>query len=153
MHRRMLQEASSARFSPAFTCTITDFKEFGKATLYRILTKYKYHRSLVYFRYSEFDRLNTLVTKLLRRSPSTSALAEKMPKMPAKGISTFGTSSESLRCNRRNQLERYINDLFNVVKGIQSIRCTCCFSRFKFMYPRIYYRNGCRKRSFGYCAF
>ena len=125
MHRRMLQEAAGNRFSPDFKCTINDIKEFGKATMYRVTTQYRYHRSLVYMRYSEFDQLNTLILKLVKRNPETEALLAQIPRMPAKGIATFGTGNEALRASRRIHLENYINELHRVCRGIiGSRKCT-----------------------------
>lgn len=120
MHRRMLQEAACSRFSPEFKCTISDIKEFGKATMYRLVTQYRYHRSLVYMRYSEFDQLNTLVIKLMKRTPETEILLGQMPRMPSKGIATFGTGGEALRASRRVHLENYMNELHKVVRGKKS---------------------------------
>lgn len=118
LHRRMLHEAAGSRFSPGFRCTITDIKEFGKATMYRVVAQYRYHRSLVYMRYSEFDQMNALILKLMKRTPETEALIARLPRMPAKGIATFGTGNDALRASRRVHLENYLNELHKVIRGI-----------------------------------
>lgn len=140
LHRRLLKEAAGSRFSPNFKCVITDVKEFGKATMYKVVTQYRYHRSLVYMRYSEFDQLNALVLKIMRRAPETEPLIAQMPKMPAKGISTFGTGNELLRANRRVQLENYMNELHRVCKGITLTDWQCITST-NINYINFVYRN------------
>ena len=80
LHRRVLKAASKGKYSDSLQCVIPAWRDFGSVIVYKVVSRYKFATSTIHLRYSDFNKLNSLVKQALQGSP----LQTKLPPLPGK---------------------------------------------------------------------
>lgn len=110
IHRRILKTSvGEGFFEPGLVSQVQDYKIQGTAALYCVTSRYKYRRSRLYVKYSQFLQIFSKLKKIERaRPPSSDRAHHPLPRLPATRNSITDSKGPSFQEKRRKELDDYL---------------------------------------------
>jgi hypothetical protein len=113
--RRMLLQSCKGGFTPELIADVNGARDFGDVVVYRVNARYKTRRSVVYFRFSDFVKIQAKIRVSCNDRPK---LLSALPSLPGKGIweSRMGIRSKTFVSDRQKALGGWVKGVVQVVK-------------------------------------
>uniref|UniRef100_A0A7S2QVS4 SAM domain-containing protein n=1 Tax=Triparma pacifica TaxID=91992 RepID=A0A7S2QVS4_9STRA len=115
--RRMLLQSCKGGFTPELIADVNGARDFGDVVVYRVNARYRTRRSVVYFRFSDFVKIQAKVRVSCNDRPK---LLSALPSLPGKGIweTRMGVNrSKTFVSDRQKALGVWLKSVVNVVKN------------------------------------
>ena len=116
LHRRVLRVAAVAEYTSSVRAAVTEWQDIGSVVVYKVVSRWRFSRSCVYLKYSEFKKMHGLIVNLLKK-PECSKLLASIPSLPDNGEKVIQTKSAAFCNQRREALEVYLLGLIGLLSG------------------------------------
>ena len=118
IHRRILISCAGGGFAPDLKTQITNIRDFGGVIVYKIVSHYRVWRSVVYFRFQDFVKLQAVFRSSLKDLKETELLT-RLPDLPGRGIFESKTThlSHEKNMQRMIDLDVWVKALAELVKN------------------------------------
>jgi hypothetical protein len=116
MHRRVLRVAAVAEYTSSVRAAVTDWQDIGSVVVYKVVSRWRFSRSCVYLKYSEFKKMHGQIVNLLKK-PECAKLRANLPSLPDNSEKVIQTRSAAFCSQRREALEIYLLALISLLSG------------------------------------
>jgi hypothetical protein len=116
LHRRVLRVAAVAEYTTSVRAAVTEWQDIGSVVVYKVVSRWRFSRSCVYLKYSEFKKMHGSIVNLLKR-PECAKLRASLPSLPDNSEKVIQTRSAAFCSERRQALETYLLGLISLLSG------------------------------------
>ena len=116
LHKRVLRVAAVAEYSNSVRAAVTDWQDIGSVVVYKVVSRWRFSRSCVYLKYSEFKKMHQLLLKQLKKT-ECAKLRASLPSLPDSAEKVIQTKSAAFCNQRREALEIYLLGLIGLLSG------------------------------------
>lgn len=108
--RRLILESSKGGFCPDIQCDCTGARDFGDVIVFKVQSKFRTRRSVVYMRFSDFVKMQAKFRQAMKDLP---LLLSLMPSLPGKGIWESRTANRDRKfvAERQKNLGLWLREL------------------------------------------
>jgi hypothetical protein len=125
IHRTLLQ-TSTLEFSEYIHVAITESRQFDSVTVFTIVSRYRFNRSSLCLRYTDFRKFDTILRRDLKSNAETVTVS--IPALPGQGLASFRSSKDPIFIAARKQaLEMYLVHLSSVLHGTKHMSLLLSF--------------------------
>ena len=122
LHRAVLLACTLPAYSETVRSTITGTRQFDSVTIYNVVSRYKFFRSSLCLRYTDFKKFDTVIRRIIK---TKSTVAINIPPLPSQGTGLWGNneSKDPIQlANRQNALATYLNTIATTLQGTPHIK-------------------------------
>lgn len=116
LHKRVLRVAAVAEYTPSVRAAVTDWQDIGSVVVYKVVSRWRFSRSCVYLKYSEFKKMHGLIVSFLKK-PECAKLLASLPSLPDSAEKVIQSKSAALCSQRKDALETYLLALISLLSG------------------------------------
>jgi hypothetical protein len=113
VHRAAILKTVGSGYSDSVRLVIKNWRDFGGIIVYTVVSRFKFNRSTMTFRYNDFKALDVLLRKEISRNGYN--ISHKLPLLPGQGIMQ-DTKVPSFIASRMAGLESYLLQLTYVLQ-------------------------------------
>ncbi len=118
IHRSAILKTVGSGYSDSVRLVIKNWRDFGGVIVYTVVSRFKFNRSTMTFRYNDFKSLDVLLRKEISRNGFN--IINKLPQLPGQGI-LQDTKVPSFIASRMAGLESYLLQLIHVLQDYSPV--------------------------------
>lgn len=116
LHRRVLRVAAIAEYTTSLRAAVTDWQDIGSVVVYKVVSRWRFSRSCVFLKYSEFKKMHGIIVGLMKK-PECSKLRANLPNLPDISEKVIQSRSAAFCNQRKEALENYLLALISLLLG------------------------------------
>lgn len=114
-HRHLLlRSISIGSFSHNLKVTIQGWRDFGSVTVYKVISRWKLSRSVIYLRFTDFKKFDSFLRKELKDDRALIHLLSRFPPLPGQGLMQDSKDVAFINA-RMSTLETYLLQVASLV--------------------------------------
>ena len=120
LHQSVLTASSKPGYSEGVRVSVTDKRKFDSAVVYVVVSRYKFYRSTIYLRYTDFRNFDTKIRRLVKQQ--LPGLASPIPNLPGQGASLEESKDNKSQELKMQSFEIYLNAVSLLLHGTSPFR-------------------------------